>query len=121
MAHFAEIDSNNIVTRVLVVSNELITIDGVEEESKGIELLQSLHGGNWVQTSISKSFRKNFAGIGYTYNSSLNAFIPLKPYNSWILNETTCQWEAPVSHPIGEKKCQWDEENQQWINCIIPV
>tara|TARA_B100000212_G_scaffold342073_1_gene327459 strand:- start:49 stop:426 length:378 start_codon:yes stop_codon:yes gene_type:complete len=121
MAHFAQIDSNNIVTKVLVLANELITIDGSEQESKGIEILTNLHGGTWVQTSRSLAFRKNWAGIGYTYNSELDAFIPPKPYNSWVLNESTCQWEAPVEHPSGEEKCEWDEDNQQWINCVIPI
>jgi len=120
MAHFAEIDSNNIVLRVVVVGNNEITINGQESEQQGKNFLNNLLGGNWVQTSINQSFRKNFAGIGYEYRSDLDAFIPIKPYASWVLNETTAQWESPIAHPIDGTVCEWDEENQEWINCIIP-
>ena len=122
MAHFAEIDSNNIVLRVVVVGNNEITINEEESEQQGKNFLNNLLGGNWVQTSINQSFRKNFAGIGYEYRSDLDAFIPIKPYASWVLNETNAQWEAPIEHPTDGSICEWDEDNQKWINCItIPA
>ena len=122
MAHFAELDSDNIVLRVVRVENSVILkADNTESELKGKQFLNSLLGSSkWVQTSLSASFRKNFAGIGYSYDSTRDAFIPPKPYASWILNETTCIWEAPVAHPTDGTACDWDEENQQWINCGTP-
>jgi hypothetical protein len=94
MAHFAELDEINIVTQVIVVNNNELLVDGVESEAKGIEFCQSLFGGNWVQTSYNGNFRKNYAGIGYTYDPIRNAFIAPKPeIGEWILNEDTCQWE----------------------------
>ena len=121
MAHFAKIDSNNIVIEIVAVNNNvLLTADGTESELKGKQFLNSLLGqAEWVQTSFNASFRKNFAGLGHTYDSTRDAFIAPKPFNSWILNEDTCQWEAPVQHPIDGTVCEWDEENQEWINCII--
>lgn len=122
MAHFAKIDSNNIVTEIVAVNNNvLLTADGTESELKGKQFLNGLLGqAEWVQTSFNASFRKNFAGLGHTYDSTRDAFVSPKPFNSWILNEDTCQWEAPVQHPIDGTVCEWDEENQEWINCIIP-
>ena len=120
MAHFAEIDGNNIVLRVIRVENSVIQkVDGTESELKGKQFLNTLLGtGKWVQTSYSHSFRKNFAGIGYTYDSTRDAFIaPKPPYDSWLLHEDTCRWKAPVEKPSG-KLCEWDEENQEWINCV---
>ena len=117
MAHFAEIDSNNIVTRVVVVGNDEITVNGQESEQAGKDFLNTLLGGTWVQTSYNANFRKNFAGIGYEWRSDLDAFIPIKPYNSWTLNTTTAQWDPPVDHPTDGTSCEWDEQNQQWINC----
>jgi hypothetical protein len=116
MAHFAEIDNNNIVLRVVVVKN--VSIEGPrpdrnEEESLGIELCQNLFGGSWVQTSYNRSFRKNFAAAGFTYDSVRDAFIPPKPFESWILNEDDCRWYAPVPKPEGEYI--WDEDNLQWV------
>lgn len=122
MAHFAKLDSDNIVTQVIVLDNSvLLKADGTESELKGKKFLNSLLGtAKWVQTSYNANFRKNFAGIGYEYRADLDAFIPFKPYDSWLLNETTCQWEAPVVHPDDGTSCEWDEENQQWINCATP-
>jgi hypothetical protein len=110
MAHFAEIDSNNIVLRVLVVDNS--------EEHRGQEFLANdlSLGGTWIQTSYSASFRKNFAGIGYTYDSTRDAFIAPKPYPSWILNETTCNWDSPTPRPASEGHWQWDEDTLQWTD-----
>tara|TARA_Y100000361_G_scaffold141153_1_gene145943 strand:+ start:144 stop:521 length:378 start_codon:yes stop_codon:yes gene_type:complete len=116
MAHFAKINSNNIVEVVHVVNNAVITKeDGTEDESKGKDFLDSLFGpATWVQTSYNNNFRKNYAGVGYTYDSVRDAFIPPKPYNSWVLNEDTCQWEAPVEFPDVNNRYNWNEENQEW-------
>jgi len=108
MAHFAEIDENNNVLRVIVISDSL--------ESIGSEWCSQTFGGTWLQTSYNNRIRKNFAGIGYTYNSTLDAFIPPKPENnpSWVLDETTCQWIPPVAKP-SIPEYQWNEDKQQWI------
>ena len=102
MAHFAQLDHNNIVLRVIVVNNNELIEDGVESETKGIAFCRSLFPGtNWVQTSYNGSFRKNYAGIGFTYDAVRDAFIPPQPYASWTLNESTCRWDPPVPSPIG--------------------
>ena len=94
MAHFAQLDESNIVTQVIVVHNNELLDNGVESEAKGVAFCQSLLGGNWVQTSYNGNIRKNFAGIGYTYDQTRDAFIPSKPEEgNWVLNEDTCIWE----------------------------
>lgn len=115
MAHFAELDENNTVTRVIVVHNNELLEDGVESEAKGIAFCQSLFGGTWVQTSYNGNIRKNYAGIGYTYDADRDAFIAPKPYDSWILDEDTCTWQAPVPYPEDGEIYQWDEDNQEWV------
>lgn len=118
MAHFAELDSNNIVTSVVVVNNDVITVNGEESEIAGIDFLESIYGHrNWKQTSYNASIRKNYAGIGFTYDADFNAFIPKKPYPSWKLNYETFQWDAPVEcPPAGETFIwRWSEINQEWI------
>tara|TARA_R110002095_G_scaffold201247_2_gene181981 strand:+ start:1161 stop:1538 length:378 start_codon:yes stop_codon:yes gene_type:complete len=122
MAHFAEIDSNSLVLRVVVVSNaDTALADGKETESIGIAHCQKLFGGTWVQTSYNGKFRKNYAGVGSTYDSTRNAFYSPKPFNSWVLNESTCVWEAPVALPSdsGEgdppKMYKWDEDSTSWV------
>ena len=122
MAHFAEIDSNNVVLRVIVVDNkDTSTPDGTEVESIGVAFCQRLFGGNWVKTSYNGNIRKNYAGIGYTYNAGLNAFVPPKPFASWILNNDTALWDAPTSMPsdagTGEppKRYTWDEVTTSWV------
>lgn len=117
MAHFAKLDSNNIVTQVLVVANEvLLKTDGTESELKGKQFLNSLFGtATWKQTSYNGTIRKNYAGIGYKYDSTRDAFIPPKPFTSWTLNETTCQWEAPVSYPTDGNMHNWNEDSQEWV------
>ena len=116
MASFAKIGLNNKVIEVLSVhNNELKDSNGVEQENLGIEFLTNLHKWPiWKQTSYNSNIRKNFAGIGYTYDEDRDAFIPKKPYNSWILNEDTCQWEAPVAYPDDDKEYNWNEINQNW-------
>ena len=121
MAHFAQIDDQNIVLQVIVINNNDCLDDmGMESEAKGIEFCNSLIPGNWLQTSYSSKIRKNYAGIGFTYDQQRDAFIPPKPFPSWVLVEETCQWEAPVPHPTDEKIYAWDEELQQWIEVPLP-
>ena len=115
MAHFAEIGLNNVVLRVIVVANEELMDNGQESEAKGAEFCRNLLGGTWVQTSYNGNFRKNFAGIGFTYDQNRDAFIPPKPYPSWNLNEETCQWEAPVPMPQDGKNYAWDEPTTNWV------
>lgn len=115
MAHFAELDNNDVVLRVVVVSNaDTSTPDGTEVESIGVAFCQRLFGGNWKQTSYNGNFRVRYAGIGYTYNQQYDAFIPPKPFPSWILNTTTLDWEAPVPYPTDGKYYYWDEGTQSW-------
>jgi len=116
MAHFTKLDSNNIVTQVLVVANKvLLKADGTESELKGKQFLNSLFGtATWKQTSYNGTIRKNYAGVGYKYDSTRDAFIPPKPYESWTLNDTTCLWEAPVAYPTDGNEYRWNEDNQTW-------
>jgi len=115
MAHFAEINDQNIVQRIIVVhNNELLNSDGVEQESLGISFCQSLFGGNWKQTSFNGNIRKNFAGIGFSYDSARDAFIAPKPFNSWVLDEETCQWQAPIEMPDDGSIYIWNEEATSW-------
>jgi len=121
MAHFAKLDDNNVVLAVHVVNNDVITVDGVESEQVGIDFLSDLHGHpSWKQTSYNGTIRKNYAGIGYTYDAGRDAFIPPQPYASWTLNENTCQWECPVAYPTDGKMYAWFEPNQQWIEITGP-
>jgi hypothetical protein len=124
MAHFAEIDQNNIVTRVLVVDNS-------EENNGQVFLADTLGlGGTWIKTSYNTfagvhtnggtPLRKNYAGVGYTYDSSRYAFIPPKPYASWLLNEDTCLWDAPTPMPVQEGKVfKWVEEDLNWQEVVF--
>lgn len=115
MAHFAKI-KNGIVTQVIVVSNaDTANADGVEKEYIGIAFCERLFGGEWKQTSYNGNFRKNYAGIGYTYDSQRDAFIPPKPFPSWVLVEETCNWTAPVLYPADGKAYSWDEATTNWI------
>ena len=115
MAHFAELDSNNVVLRVVVVNNaELLDGDGVEQESLGAAFCQNLFGGTWKQTSYNGNTRKNYAAVGYTYDSGRDAFIAPQPYASWVLNETTCRWESSVAMPTDGGPYVWNEETTSW-------
>lgn len=111
MAHYAFLDSDNIVTEV---------ITGIDET----ELIEGSHPEVWYgnfrnqickRTSYNGNYRKNYAGIGFTYNEALDAFVPPKPYNSWILDENTCLWEAPTPYPNDQKRYQWDESQLEWL------
>jgi hypothetical protein len=120
MAHFAELDANNIVLRVIVVSNkDTADVDGNEQEWIGQAFCVRLLGGNWKQTSYNGNFRKNYAGIGYTYDATRDAFIAPKPDDgTWVLNEDTCQWERPVPQPKDGKTYNWDEATQSWVEQV---
>lgn len=119
-----KLDYPNIASDVKSISGSSVSSDKAstgmketvvwEDEGEGIKFIQKLLGGTWVQTSYNSNIRKNYAGIGFTYDSIRNAFIAPQPYKSWILNETTCQWEAPIPHP--EKGFwYWDEETLSWL------
>jgi hypothetical protein len=117
MAHFVELDENNIVKQVVVVSNaDISNSNGVESEFIGITFLQKLFGENttWRQTSYNSNMRHKFATIGDIFREDLNAFISPKPFESWILNETTYEWEAPVEISDVENLYNWNEETQSW-------
>jgi hypothetical protein len=121
MAHWAELDENNIVTRVLVGSNE--------DPDEGYQWLIDNLGGTWVKTSYNTQggvhslggtpLRKNYAGIGYSYDATRDAFIPPKPFNSWLLNEDTCLWDAPTPYPTDGKMYRWVEEDLNWQEVVI--
>jgi hypothetical protein len=118
MAHFAQIDNNNIVINIIVVhNNELLDQNGVEQEQKGIDFCKSLFGQDtkWIQTSYNSNFRKNYACGGGVYDEIRDAFIAPKPYNSWILNTDTCRWEAPIPYPTDGKFYSWDEPTKNWV------
>ena len=116
MAHFAEINEEGIVQRVLVLSNERITQDGEEVEELGVAYLQNMFPDtDWVQTSYNDNFRKRYAGKGMKYDVEWDAFIPPQPFPSWLLNEESLSWEAPFPMPDDDKFYQWDEENQSWV------
>tara|TARA_R100001591_G_scaffold64993_2_gene74571 strand:- start:137 stop:514 length:378 start_codon:yes stop_codon:yes gene_type:complete len=121
MAHFAKLGTGNIIEKVVVVSNDVATT-----EKAGVDFLNNLYGTNdvWKQTSYNTRggvhrlsgtpFRKNYAGVGFKYDQTRDAFIPPKSYNSWVLNEETCLWEAPVIKPDDGKRYLWNEETKQW-------
>lgn len=107
MAHFARVDDNDIVQEVLVVPNE--------QEHRGQDFLADDLGlgGRWIQTSYNNNFRKNYAGIGFYYDQTKDAFIPLQPFPSWVLNDDTCRWEAPIPQPTPSH--YWVEESLDWV------
>jgi hypothetical protein len=124
MAHFAELGENNVVLQVIVVDNKDIKDTfGIEQEEIGIAFCRNLLGGTWKQTSYNASFRKHYAGVGYTYDSERDAFLPPKTYPSWVLNEATCQWEAPVPKPddvdFPNRYYRWQEETLSWIEIVL--
>jgi hypothetical protein len=120
MAHFAQLNEENLVTQVIVVANQdTADQDGVENEAIGIEFCTNLLGGKWVQTSYNANIRKNYAGVGYKYDAALDAFIPPQPFASWTLNNETAQWEAPTPYPTDDKRYTWDEATTAWVE--VPV
>ena len=115
MAHFAEIGEDNVVLRVIVVADkDTSDADGNEVESIGAEFCRNLLGGTWKQTSYNANMRKNYAGIGFKYDSIRDAFIPPKPFDSWLLDEVTCRWAAPVEYPNDGQIYIWDEPTLSW-------
>ncbi len=121
MAHFAKLDENNIVLEVHAVSNE--ALDPENEEATGIAFLTEWSGGyeNWKQTSYNANFRKNYAGIGFTYFEHIDAFVAPKPFNSWSLNHETAQWEAPIAKPTDGLVYAWDESELDWKPVVFEV
>ena len=118
MAHFAKLE-NNVVTQVIVVSNQdILNEQGQESEEKGIDFCSNLLGGTWKQTSYNSKIRKNYAGIGYTYDETLDAFIAPKPFASWLLNKDKAEWKAPVDYPTDEGKYTWNEETTSWKELV---
>jgi hypothetical protein len=115
MAHFAELDQDNIVLRVIVVSNEMLLEEGQESEAKGIAFCKSLFGADtrWKQTSYNASFRRHYAGVGYTYNAVRDAFIPPQPFQSWTLDDGA-NWQPPVAMPTDGERYSWNESTQAW-------
>ena len=122
MAHFAKINSENIVTEVIVINNDVILdSNGNEQESLGVDFCKQLYGdGTYKQTSYNSNLRKNMATVGSTYDASKDAFIRPKRYSSWVLDESTCRWKPPVDHPTdseavgGNVLYQWDESITNW-------
>ena len=118
MAHFAQLDDDNFVLQVIVVhNNDCLDENGNESEAVGVAFCKSLLGDatRWKQTSYNGNMRFNYAGIGYQYDAIRNAFIPVKPHQSWVLNETTCQWGAPTPMPNDDKRYRWDEPTTSWV------
>ena len=133
MAHFAKLGTENIVLQIVVLSNNaILDEDGKESEQIGMDFLNNLYKTNdvWKQTSYNTfggvhkldgtPLRKNYAGIGYTYDETRDAFIAPKPYSSWTLNEDTCLWEAPVAYPDDGKRYNWNEETTSWVEVVLP-
>jgi len=115
MAHFAELDNNNVVLRVIVVATkDNSTADGVEKESIGQAFCERLFGGTWKQTSYNNNMRVQYAGIGYSYNPTLDAFISPQPYPSWTLDNTMADWIPPTPMPTDGGQYSWNEETQTW-------
>lgn len=117
MAHFAELDEKNIVLRVVCISNgDTTNINGIEDENIGISFCKNLFKSEnkWIQTSYNKTIRKNYAGIGYSYNEEMDAFVPPKPYSSWKLNKDTANWDPPIEYPNDGNNYYWNEENLNW-------
>lgn len=115
MAHFAKLDSNNVVIAVRKISNnEMLDATGTEREEIGAAFLMKMEGGNWKQTSYNKTFRKNYAGVGFTYNEELDAFYAPQPYQAWTLNEETCIWEPPTLLPDDDNIYMWDSDANNW-------
>jgi hypothetical protein len=117
MAYFAKLGTGNIVEQIISINNSVITdSNGIEQEQLGVDFINKLYNTRdvWKQTSYNNNFRKNYAGIGYQYDQTRDAFIPKKPFNSWILNEDTCLWNAPVAMPIDDNRYTWNESTLTW-------
>jgi hypothetical protein len=115
MAHFVRLENNVVVQGIVVSDKDTADEHGVEKEDIGIAFCSNLLGGTWKQTSYNARIRKNYAGIGYTYDETLDAFVPPKPFASWTLNNETAQWEAPTPYPTDDKRYTWDEATTVWV------
>jgi hypothetical protein len=113
MAHFAQIDENNVVTQVLVIEQEVVNTGLFGNPNSFVQTSYNTQGG--IHKLGGTPLRKNYAGIGYTYDKDRDAFIPPKPYNSWILNEDTCLYESPIPMPTDDKLYNWDESTTSWV------
>ena len=115
MAHFAKLGTGNIILTVEVVSNDIATT-----EQEGVDFLNNLYNTRdvWKQTSYNNNIRKNFASVGYSYDQARDAFIAPKPFSSWILNEDTCLWEAPIAYPTDENSYRWNEDTTSWVEIV---
>ena len=125
MAHFAQLDENNVVLQVIVIDNkDTADANGVEKEHIGAAFCEKLFGGTWKQTSYNGNIRKNYAGIGMKYHADIDAFVAPKPYASWVLNNTTATYEAPVAQPATElpqgKQYSWNESTTSWDTVDYP-
>jgi hypothetical protein len=116
MAHYSFLDADNIVTEVIVGRDEWEVVDGISDWEA---YYSNIRGQVCKRTSYNGNIRKNYAGIGFTYDEGRDAFIPPKPYPSWLLNEDTCQWEAPIPYPDDDLMYQWDEEQGDWVPSIF--
>ena len=114
MAHFVRLENGVVVQGIVVSNQDTADEHGVEKEDIGIAFCSNLLGGTWKQTSYNARIRKNYAGIGYTYDETLDAFVPPKPFASWILDTNKAQWKAPVDYPTEEGRFTWNEEKQSW-------
>ena len=120
MAYFAKLDENNVVTQVISIANsDTADASGVEKEYIGAAFCERLFGGTWKQTSYNNNIRKNYAGIGFTYHEDIDAFVSTKPFASWVLNQETAKWQAPVAMPDDGKKYEWNEDSQSWIQDAV--
>ena len=118
MSHFAQIDENNIVTQVIVIEQDVVDTGLFGDPNSWIQTSYNTHGGTHLLGGT--PLRKNYAGIGYTYDSTKDAFIPPKPFDSWTLNETSCLWEAPTPMPTDGKIYTWDEATTSWVEVTSP-
>ena len=120
MAHFAKLDQNNVVLEVCVVNNAVVTVNGAESEAAGVAFLKTVTGhDSWKQTSYNSTFRKNYASKDYVYDDVRDAFIPPKPFDSWVLDEATCMWGAPTSCPADGNVYAWDESLLGWSQVAV--
>jgi len=115
MAHFVRIENGVVVQGIVVADKDTADEHGVEKEEIGIAFCSNLLGGTWLQTSYNARIRKHYAGIGYTYDETLDAFIAPKPFASWLLDKDKAEWKAPVDYPTDDKRYTWDEAKTSWV------
>jgi len=117
MSHFAQIDQNNVVIQVLVIEQDVVDTGLFGNPGSWIQTSYNTHGG--AHATGGTPLRKNYAGIGYTYDRTRDAFIPPQPYTSWLLNDTTCLWQAPVAYPADDKHYAWNEATVSWQEVTV--